>query len=502
MAGMAGTDRYIWKNDFYLWLPLTLVSWWLAWKYQDRFISDWDGFDYTSYTVKGLPSALGLGRALFLGYNRLLWVVAQRGFGVPAEQAYLVIRYAVIALSGPTIVGIYALGKELTASRLASFICALLVVASPFYIIYSGRTMSEIPGFFMLGWSLWWMLRSLRRGRAVSFLIAAYLIGLSANIREFAVFFLPFIPIAAHLYRRNWKLGAGAFGLAVFGMFNGIMFWTVYAPECYWPAAISWYRLSAHEREIYPITFRNFLFFGDFAFQCSAATAIVIPLAFLLLWPRKKLRPLLFFGLFGLLADLALLTNHDLPVNPRYLMTGLIGVAAVCGWGLAELIKIHGLRAAPLLIGLVVLTKGSYNHTARDLYNQEWSARASINYMTRIEGLPWNSAFIIGSRTPLVNFYINIGARPYWKTIPTGSGWPDEKLDLAIDDLFMAGRVVYVDFDPEIWQSGLREKSREAPGLEMIKRRYQLEQIRDHYYRIIRKRPETTDLFAAKIRNR
>ncbi|MBL8189575.1 MAG: hypothetical protein JNK38_16310, partial [Acidobacteria bacterium] len=67
------TNTSHWKNDFYLWLPLACMSWWLAWKYQDRFISDWDGFDYTSAIVEGKYSVLGLGRALFLGYNHLLW---------------------------------------------------------------------------------------------------------------------------------------------------------------------------------------------------------------------------------------------------------------------------------------------------------------------------------------------------------------------------------------------------------------------------------------------
>ena len=107
-----------------------LISWWLAWKYQDAFISDWDGFDYTAYTVLGWPSSLGMGRALFLGYNHLLWKFAHYCFGTPPEEAYLPLRYGVILQSGPAIVGIYALCKELTAKRLAAFFGALLVAAA------------------------------------------------------------------------------------------------------------------------------------------------------------------------------------------------------------------------------------------------------------------------------------------------------------------------------------------------------------------------------------
>ncbi|MGH9938832.1 MAG: hypothetical protein ACREAM_21535, partial [Blastocatellia bacterium] len=78
-------------------------------------------------------------------------------------------------------------------------------------------------------------------------------------------------------------------------------------------------------------------------------------------------------------------------------------------------------------------------------------------------------------------------------TITPGAPWPDDKLDEAIQDFFYAGRKVYVDFDPELWQTGAREKSRESVGLEMIKREYKLEHIRDSFYRIIERRTTATD---------
>ena len=77
------------------------------------------------------------------------------------------------------------------------------------------------------------------------------------------------------------------------------------------------------------------------------------------------------------------------------------------------------------------------------------------------------TAFIVGSRTPLVNFLAGVKARPYWLTITPGAPWPDDRLGEAIQDFFYAGRNVYVDFDPELWQTGAREKSREAAGLEI-----------------------------------
>ncbi|MCI0338441.1 MAG: hypothetical protein L0226_12760 [Acidobacteria bacterium] len=482
------TNSHDWKRDFYIWLPLMIVSWWLAWKYQDEYISDWDGFDYMAYAVRGWPSALGFGRALFLGYNHLLWKIAHHWFNLPLEHTYLVLQYGAIALSGPATLGIYALCKELSTSRLAAFFGALLVAASPFYIIYSGRAMSEIPAFLLLSWSLCWMLRCLRLGHVNRFLMAAFIVGLSVNIREFALFYFPFIPLAARIYGYSWKLGLKALALAVSGALAGVIFWTIYEPELYWTETLKWYALSVHERRLNPVTSDNFRFLGDFAYNCSCAVAIVAPLAFIWLWSRRRLRALFFFGCFGLLANLALLANHDLPVNPRYLLTGMLGLAAVCGWCLAELIKRYRVRAMPLLIGLVVLTKGTYNYMAKELYDQQWAARAAKNYVSRIEALPWHSAFIVGSRTPLINFYYRTGARPFWKTVSSGSGWPDDRLDEVIDDLLLAGRVIYVDFDPELWLPGVRKENRERAGLEMIKREYELEQVSGYFYRIVKRK--------------
>jgi hypothetical protein len=482
----SNANSHDWKRDIYIWLPLACVSWWLAWRFQDQFVSDWDAFDYAVYMTQHRPSALGLSRALFLGYNSALWEMAHRWFGLPPEKAYLVIRYGAIALAGPTIIGVYALCKELTASKLASFFGALIMVASPYYIIYSGRAMSEVPGLMMLGWSLWWMVKSLRNGKTGRFLVAACLVGLSANIREFAVFYLPFIPIAARIYRGNWRIGYIAFIFAVACALSGMTFWRFY-DDLYWKAVVNWYRLSAAERKVHPVTSSNLRFFADYVFNCSTVCAILTPLALIWLWSDRRMRALFALGGLGAMANLTMLANHDLSVNPRYLLTGLIGLAGACGWLLAQLIKHYRVWATPMLIGLMVLTKGSYNHMAKELYGQEWSARAARDYVEKVSDLSWNSAFIVGSRTPLIHFLAGVGARPYWVAITPGAPWPDEKLGDAIQDFFYAGRKVYVDFDPELWQSGAREKNREAAGLEMIKREYKLEHIRDSFYRILEK---------------
>jgi hypothetical protein len=120
------------------------------------------------------------------------------------------------------------------------------------------------------------------------------------------------------------------------------------------------------------------------------------------------------------------------------------------------------------------------------LCNQE-SARAASEYLAKLDGLPLEAVFIVGARTPLVNFYNSVGARPLWKTIPAGAGWPDERLNEVIDGYLADGIPVYVDFEQSLWDPEPRS-SREAAGLERIKRDYQLSWIRSPlFYQISKK---------------
>ncbi|MGE0104895.1 MAG: glycosyltransferase family 39 protein [Blastocatellales bacterium] len=477
-----------WFGDYYIWLPLMGMTWWLAWHFQDQYIADWDGFDYTVYAIQGLPSALGLGRSLFLGYNHLLLTAGRELFSIGPEKAHLLIRYVVIAQSGPAMLGFYALARELTRSRAAAFLAALMIAASPPFIVYSGRGMSEIPGFLVLGWSLWWMARSLRRGETAGYLMAALMAGLSANIREFAVFYLPFIGLAALCYGRSWKLGATGLAVTLLGAFSGIIFWTLYYPDGYWPAAIDWYRLSAHEREIYPVTPLNLKFYLVYSFRCSAAALVLTLPALALGMIRRSLLPAVLLGATGLLANLSMIANHDLAVNPRYMLTGLPGMAVICGWCLSELIRIFRWRSLLIIVGLIVLTKASYNYAARKVYDDQWNARQTKAAIARIDHLPWNSGFIIGSRTPLINYLAGIGAHLQWKAIPTGAGWPDDRICEAVDDLLLAGRAVYIDFDPNLWQTGTRTVNRQAEGLIEIRRSFEMQHLHDHFYRILKRK--------------
>ena len=78
-----------------------LVALTLTLLFVDPFIGDWDGLDYTVLALRGQPSSMALGRALFIYANHALYTLAHTLFGLRAENDYLLFKYAVVATSPP-----------------------------------------------------------------------------------------------------------------------------------------------------------------------------------------------------------------------------------------------------------------------------------------------------------------------------------------------------------------------------------------------------------------
>src|SRR5882724_6119798 len=67
------------------WLAPALVALVLTLIYLNPFIGDWDGLDYTVFSLRGEPSSMALGRSLFTLFNHELFKLAHAIFGVRPE---------------------------------------------------------------------------------------------------------------------------------------------------------------------------------------------------------------------------------------------------------------------------------------------------------------------------------------------------------------------------------------------------------------------------------
>ena len=179
---------------------------------------------------------------------------------------------------------------------------------------------------------------------------------------------------------------------------------------------------------------------------------------------------------------------HQVATDSSYLLTGLIGLAPLCGWRLAEWSREQTTWHGVGLALLAALTVSGLVGAAIFLHRVQWPHTiAARDYAAMISTLPEQAVFLVGRRTPLVNYYQRIGAHPGWQTIPFGAGWPDARLGEVVDDYLKAGRPVFVDFDETIWSEGMRARSREAVGLELLRREYRLEPVTASLFRVVGK---------------
>src|SRR5262249_28290721 len=117
------------------WLAPALVALVLTFLYLNPFIGDWDGLDYTIFSLQGRPSSMALGRSLFTMFNYALYTVAHAIFGLNREHAYLLFKYTVVTETPLAIVACWILARDLTGSDRSATVAALLVACSPMLVI-------------------------------------------------------------------------------------------------------------------------------------------------------------------------------------------------------------------------------------------------------------------------------------------------------------------------------------------------------------------------------
>jgi len=191
-------------RDYLYWLPPALIVFVLSLIYLNPFIGDWDGLDYTIFSLHGRPSSMALGRSLFTLCNFVLFKFAQALFGLRPEQAYLLFKFVVVAQAPLAIVAIWVLARDLSGSKRAATIAALLVTFSPTLVIYSGQVMTDVPSVLFTASALAVHLRGVKQKRVGLIIAGAALLGLGVNLRETVGLYFPWLILGPFV--GGWKL--------------------------------------------------------------------------------------------------------------------------------------------------------------------------------------------------------------------------------------------------------------------------------------------------------
>src|SRR6267154_312258 len=207
-ARLAGAAQLAQEKSFLgaypFWLAPALVAFLLTLVYLNPFIGDWDGLDYTVFSLHGQPSSMALGRSLFTLFNYGLFKLAHAIFGVRPEQAYLLFKFAVVIQTPLAVIVCWVLARDLTGSVRSATVAALLVALSPMLVIYGGQVMTDVPSVLFTASALAIHLRGVQRQRVWLILGGAALLGLGVNLRETVGLYLPWMVFAPFV--GGWKL--------------------------------------------------------------------------------------------------------------------------------------------------------------------------------------------------------------------------------------------------------------------------------------------------------
>lgn len=447
------------RAAWHYWLPPALLALGLTYLFINPFIGDWDGLDYTVLSVRGYPSSMGLGRSLFIFFNHTLFRLAHAIFGVPAADAYLIFKYAVVVAGPLAVIACWTLARDLTRSLQAATVAALLVAVSPVFILYSGQVMTDVPSVLLVavGLTVYW--RGVQRGSLWLMFAGAAILGAGVNVRETAAFHVPWLVTAPFacgwkLKRREVVLIAASVLVFLMVALGGFAFWFVSDPN-YGLAWHSWLASMHDEAARHPVRLRNALPFLVYFFLTAPLIFVALPVAAWKEWRARGLSPLLTCAAVGLLSNVLLFFNYSTTINWRYFLTGLPALAPLVGsyfvrsetdrvgsarWGFVSAVL------GPLLItGLMVLL---VQPKSSDHFNKLALAK---DYQARLALLPPDAVVLAGTQTVAVTYWQGIGAGQ-WEAIGIGAGWPGARLQSVIEDHLKRGRRVFLDADSRWWQ--------------------------------------------------
>src|SRR6266850_7725271 len=134
------------------WLGPAALALVLILVFVDPFIGDWDALEYTLSSLRGYPPSMALGRSLFIFFNHELYVIAHAVVHLQPQYAYLLFKYAVAAQGVLAIIACWILTHDLSGSKYAATIAALLLTFSPVFVLYSGQVMTDVPALLLQRW--------------------------------------------------------------------------------------------------------------------------------------------------------------------------------------------------------------------------------------------------------------------------------------------------------------------------------------------------------------
>jgi hypothetical protein len=387
----------------------------LALVYLNPFIGDWDGLDYTIFSLHGRPSSMALGRSAFTLFNFLLYQTAHAVFGVRPEQAYLLFKFVVVVHDAVGGYGVLDFGARPLGFDAGGDDSCFLVACSPILVIYGGQVMTDVPSVLFSATALAIHLRGLKT-TAVWLILAG-----AASARNWS-----------ESERDGWVLSSVADRCAIRGRL-----W--FQPEDNWNCGLLADRLlRIRDRSVRSLVWRitelsrrlvclalldaarggatsdclrQSAAFPDLLFPGSRPLILIsLPFALWKEWRTRGASHSVFTAaVVGLFATAMLFLNYSTTINWRYFLTGLPGLAPLAGDYFLRIqtkrfgTEQRGFVSAIIGIALVAFFMGVL---IQPKSNEYFSRLAQAKtYDAQLKLMPRDAVVIAGAQTVAVQYW-------------------------------------------------------------------------------------------------
>ncbi len=444
--------------------------------FQSQVPTDWDAWDYAAQAIQGHSSDLLLGRWFHVATMRAAYLIASIPGQLSLPDAWAVMQATNLAIMSAAVAVGMAWTGRLTGSSAAEVVFALLFITGPMFGIYAGSIMTEPLTLLALSTGFWAWQRGIQADsrRVLWALAAGACLGVAVNVREPALLLCawPVVSALAGKVRRRWAMLSATAGGAILVLGIGVlMAWSWYPVEytgrTYWQNLAHWTADMAVEREQFAIQpLRQVWLQVQYSLAASpVATVLILPAV---VWAVRRRQPIGWLALAATAYLLIVLVNHDLAVNPRFVMPWLWVMGPVVGLAVARACTKRGSEAGRRLLvamalilagGLVALTVG-FSHLQRYYFGYNDKMARVYEALYNIRG---DALIIAGPGTP-VAYHLNRLELKDFQVIGSGWGWPKDDVSdgraartgqqVLADRLraaAVAGRPIWVNMDRDMW---------------------------------------------------
>lgn len=463
--------------------------------YRAETLTDWDSWDYAAQAIQGHSSDLLLGRWWFIATMRGAYLLGHHVLRLPMLEGYLAMQMACAFIMAAALAVLMAWTYRLTKSAAAEVIVAGLILPGPLIGIYATAVMTEGLTVLMIGLAFLLWQRAIEAEPSAAriwALVGGACFGVAADIREPAALLCawPIISCLVDRPKHRWQLLALAVGGCILSLGLGIAAAQAWYP---WPRGLLenikiWSASMAGEREKFPVPpMQNLSLLAQYAMGTAPVLALLVVPA--LVWAALRCRRMFYLGLSALPYTASLVANHDLVVNPRFVLPLMWILAPMAAAGIAAtVVRFSGryrLRLAAALLtvvisgGMMVWSKaGMIQHYYFGFIDSQRRVYDSMLDM------PEDSAVVAGPGTP-VAMYLNRLRMKDFEIVASGWMWPDGDLKRVLGRYLDEGRNVYVNCDSNDWLRTYRKSGEWDTLLEAI-RDYQVEDAGPPMVRLIK----------------